>query len=103
MEYAYIVLSFSMVITVQIAFEKIYQAVGNMLVPMVCMAAGCITNIISGSGFYFRAWAHPASGGKGGGYCYGYRPGGNPDFVSDLVFLQGYGTVPGTAEYEAYG
>ena len=53
MEYAYIVLSFSMVITVQIAFEKIYQAVGNMLVPMVCMAAGCITNIILDPVFIF--------------------------------------------------
>lgn len=44
-EYGGIVLGFSAVMTVQIAFEKIYQSVGNMLVPTVCLAAGCLTNI----------------------------------------------------------
>lgn len=52
-EYAVLVLSFSVVVTLQIALEKIYQAVGNMLVPMVCMAAGCITNIILDPVFIF--------------------------------------------------
>lgn len=52
-EYAVLVLSFSIVVTLQIAMEKIYQAVGNMLVPMVCMAAGCITNIILDPVFIF--------------------------------------------------
>lgn len=52
-EYAVIVLSFSVVVTVQIAFEKIYQSTGNMFVPMVCMAAGSITNIILDPVFIF--------------------------------------------------
>lgn len=52
-EYAVLVLVFSVVVTLQIAMEKIYQSVGNMLVPMVCMAVGCITNIILDPIFIF--------------------------------------------------
>lgn len=52
-EYAVLVLIFSVVVTLQIAMEKIYQSVGNMLVPMVCMAVGCITNIILDPIFIF--------------------------------------------------
>lgn len=52
-EYAVLVFVFSVVVTLQIAMEKIYQSVGNMLVPMVCMAVGCITNIILDPIFIF--------------------------------------------------
>lgn len=44
--YSRIAFSFSVVITVGIAFEKIFQAVGNMKVSMISMMAGCITNIV---------------------------------------------------------
>ena len=40
------VLSFSLVISVYIAYEKIYQSLGNMIVPTLCLAAGCLTNIV---------------------------------------------------------
>ncbi len=53
MEYGRIVLGFSTVMTVQIAFEKIYQSVGNMMVPTVCLAAGCLTNIVLDPVFIF--------------------------------------------------
>lgn len=46
MRYAKIVLLFSVVISVELVYEKLYQAVGGMTIAMVCMMAGCITNII---------------------------------------------------------
>lgn len=54
MEYAYIVLSFSMVITVQIAFEKIYQAGGEHAGPHGLYGGRLHYQYHSGSGFYFR-------------------------------------------------
>lgn len=53
LEYGYLVIGFSVVVTVHIAFEKIYQSVGNMMVPTVCLAAGCITNILLDPVFIF--------------------------------------------------
>ncbi len=44
--YCTIVTVFSLFIFVQISVEKIMQATGNMLVPMACMLAGAVTNII---------------------------------------------------------
>lgn len=52
-EYANIVFAFSIVITVGIAFEKIFQAVGMMNVSMISMMAGCIVNIILDPIFIF--------------------------------------------------
>ena len=53
LEYGFIVMSFSVIVTMQIAFEKIYQSLGNMIVPTVCLAAGCITNIALDPVFIF--------------------------------------------------
>ena len=53
LEYGVIVMAFSVVVTTQIAFEKIYQSLGNMIVPTVCLAAGCITNIVLDPVFIF--------------------------------------------------
>jgi len=44
--YSNIVFSFSIVIALELAFEKIFQSVGKMTVSMLCMMAGCIANII---------------------------------------------------------
>lgn len=84
-EYAVIVLSFSVVVTVQIAFEKIYQSTGNMFVPMVCMAAGSITNIILDPVFIFGLGPVSPPGGKRRRNRNGYRAGGYPSAVSDMV------------------
>lgn len=46
MEYSTIVFSFSVIFTVGLSFEKIYQAAGKMKVAMVSLMCGCITNII---------------------------------------------------------
>ena len=45
LDYSYIVFSFAPVITVGIAFEKVYQAEGKMTISMASMLCGCITNI----------------------------------------------------------
>ena len=44
--YARIAFAFSLVIAVSMAWEKIFQAMGRMLMTMLCMLAGCVTNII---------------------------------------------------------
>lgn len=46
LEYAYIAFAFSMIVTVGIALEKIYQAVGQMKVTMLGMTVGFVSNII---------------------------------------------------------
>ena len=44
--YASIAFSFSLIIMLALAFEKIFQAVGNMKITMAALLCGCITNII---------------------------------------------------------
>ena len=44
--YATIVFSFSVIISVNLAFEKMFQAIGNMNITMICLLFGCIFNII---------------------------------------------------------
>lgn len=44
--YAVIVLSFSVIVTVEITFEKIFQSIGRMLVSTLCLLTGCVINII---------------------------------------------------------
>lgn len=46
LRYSRIVFSFSVVITVEVSFEKIFQSVGKMIVSMISMMSGCIINII---------------------------------------------------------
>lgn len=45
-QYAYIVICGSFGFMFQLTYEKIYQAAGNMLVPMILQGVGCLTNII---------------------------------------------------------
>ena len=37
---------FSTIIMVSISFEKIFQAVGNMVITMIALMTGCIVNIV---------------------------------------------------------
>ena len=64
-EYLVIVLSFAPVQTIAIALEKIYQAAGRMKTTMVCMAAGCVLNIILDPLFISGAGPIPAMGVRG--------------------------------------
>ncbi|MDD5886810.1 MAG: MATE family efflux transporter [Oscillospiraceae bacterium] len=43
--YGYPVVLFSVIVNVELAFEKIFQAVGRMKVSMASMLIGCLTNI----------------------------------------------------------
>lgn len=62
LEYSYPVLGFSAMITVGIAFEKIFQAVGKMKTSMGCMALGCAVNIALDPLMIFGAGIFPALG-----------------------------------------
>ena len=44
--YSRIAFGFSIVISLEITWEKIFQAVGRMRVSMICMMSGCIFNIV---------------------------------------------------------
>lgn len=46
LKYSNIVFLFSVIITVEVSFEKIFQSVGKMAVSMISMLCGCIINII---------------------------------------------------------
>ena len=46
LQYSTIILMFSTIIMVSISFEKIFQAVGNMVITMLSLMTGCIVNII---------------------------------------------------------
>lgn len=53
LQYGHLVLSFAVISTLQIAIEKVFQAVGSMKVPMLCMTAGCVANIVLDPLFIF--------------------------------------------------
>ena len=46
LRYAFVAFLFTTVVSLSMAFEKIFQAVGNMKVTMIALMAGCIVNII---------------------------------------------------------
>ena len=60
--YSTIVFSFSTIVNVGIAFEKIFQAVGRMNVSMISMICGCVTNIILDPLMIFGLGPFPAMG-----------------------------------------
>ena len=45
-QYSTIILMFSTIIMASISFEKIFQAVGNMVITMIALMTGCIVNIV---------------------------------------------------------
>lgn len=65
MQYSYVVFSFCIPVSISMTFEKTFQAVGRMKVSMICMMAGCVTNIILDPLFIFGAGFIPAMGIKG--------------------------------------
>lgn len=44
--YSTIVFAFSLVLSLSLSFEKIFQSIGNMKITMISLMCGCITNII---------------------------------------------------------
>lgn len=65
LEYAYIAFAFSMIITVGITLEKIYQAVGQMKVTMLGMTVGFVSNIILDPLLIFGVGPFPRMGMSG--------------------------------------
>ena len=62
LEYFYIVIAFTPVQTLSMAFEKILQAAGKMKTTMFCMAIGAVANIILDPIFIWGCGALPAMG-----------------------------------------
>lgn len=62
--YSNIAFMFSTIISLGLAFEKIFQAVGRMKVSMVSLMSGCIINIILDPMMIF-GWGFPKMGIKG--------------------------------------
>ena len=63
--YSNVVFLFSVVITVEVTYEKLFQAVGMMKVSMISMLVGCVVNIILDPLFIFGAGFIPAMGVEG--------------------------------------
>lgn len=64
-QYSNIVFLFAAVISVELSFEKIFQAVGMMTVSMISMMIGCIANIILDPVLIFGLGPFPAMGIRG--------------------------------------
>ncbi|MFR5116400.1 MAG: MATE family efflux transporter [Eubacterium sp.] len=56
--YATIVFSFSVILSVNLTFEKMNQAIGNMKITMISLLIGCVLNDEAGSDDYFRHRNH---------------------------------------------
>lgn len=65
--YSNIIFSFSVIVGLQLAFEKIFQSVGRMTSTMVCMLIGCLVNIILDPILIFGMGFVPTLGIEGAG------------------------------------
>ena len=63
--YADIVFGFSIIISVDLAFEKVFQSVGRMIVTMVGLMGGCIVNIVLDPMLIFGVGPFPEMGIEG--------------------------------------
>ena len=77
--YSRIAFSFAVVVAVTMSMEKIFQAAGRMMLTMVCMLTGCISNILLDPVLIFGWGPFPKMGIEGAalatgiGYNYGAR------------------------------
>ncbi len=69
--YGRIAFSFSVIIMIGLAFEKIFQAVGRMKVTMICLMCGCLANIILDPLLIFGIGFFPEMGIAGAGLATG--------------------------------
>ena len=65
LQYSNIVFCFSIIIMVEVCFEKIFQSVGKMTVSMISMLCGCVANIILDPILIFGLGPAPELGMKG--------------------------------------
>lgn len=64
-QYSNIAFSFSLVIMLALAFEKLFQSVGQMKITMISVLCGCIANIILDPVLIFGIGVFPALGIRG--------------------------------------
>ena len=72
LRYSNIVFSFSIIIMVEVCFEKIFQSVGKMTVSMISMLCGCIANIILDPILIFGLGPAPELGIEGAALATGF-------------------------------
>ena len=89
LRYSRIAFSFSLIISLGMAFEKIFQAVGRMKVSMLSLMAGCIANIILDPLLIFGIGFFPALGIEGAALATGIG-----QTVSLLIYLVIYRLRP---------
>lgn len=87
--YSYIVFLFCVPLTVGVAWEKIFQAEGQMVISMLSMMGGCVTNIILDPLFIFGAGPIPAMGITGAALATGIG-----EFLPVVLYLFFYFTKP---------
>lgn len=68
-DYTYIVLCLSFGCLLQVAFEKIFQGIGEMKITMILLATGAVINIILDPLLIFGLLGCPAMGVKGAAYA----------------------------------
>ena len=67
--YCKIVFAFNIIMSMGLAFEKIFQSVGNMKVSMFALAGGCLVNIILDPIMIFGLFGFPCLGVAGAAYA----------------------------------
>ena len=87
--YSRIAFGFSIVISLEITWEKIFQAVGRMRVSMICMMSGCIFNIVLDPLLIFGIGPFPKMGIEGAALATGLGQG-----VTLVLYLAFYFTRP---------
>ena len=87
--YSRIAFGFSIVISLEITWEKIFQAVGRMRVSMICMMSGCIFNIVLDPLLIFGIGPFPKMGIEGAALATGLG-----QVVTLVLYLAFYFTKP---------
>lgn len=73
LQYSNIVFAFSVIIALELFFEKLFQAVGQMTISMISMMLGCVANIILDPILIFGLGPVPALGVSGSFDAFVYR------------------------------
>ena len=70
-QYSRIAFAFAVIVAVSMSMEKIFQAVGKMLMTMVCMMSGCVANIVLDPLLIFGWGPFPEMGIEGAAFATG--------------------------------
>ena len=73
--YSVVAFAFTLIVTVSMAFEKLFQTVGNMKTTMISLMCGCITNIVLDPILIFGYGPFPEMGIEGAALANRHRAG----------------------------